>query len=129
MRYLFLSIPLVVAACAGATQMGVSPRVPAASGELDAKTGDNGNLRLDLKVHNLAPPDKVSPGASTYVVWLGPAQGGSPQNLGALRVDSKLNGELHTVTSQASPTIFVTAEPNPTVSSPSGEKLLWARLE
>jgi len=110
------------------TPMMASPRVPAAQGRVAVKDADNGNVKLAVQVKNMAPPEKVATGASTYVVWLKPLTTGNeneqPQNLGALAVNKDQEGELDTMTSYRQFDLFVTAEPQPGSTTPTGEQLL-----
>jgi hypothetical protein len=108
--------------------MLASPRVPAATGEVSVKDADNGNVKLEVQVKHMAPPEKVATGASSYVVWLKPLATGNeneqPQNLGALAVNKDQEGEFNTTTSYRQFDIFVTAEPQPGSTAPTGEQLL-----
>lgn len=112
----------------GGTPMLASPRVPAAQGAVSIKDADNGNMKLAVSVKHMAPPEKVATGASSYVVWLKPLATGNdneaPQNLGALAVNKDQEGEFDTVTSYRQFDIFVTAEPQPGSTAPTGEQLL-----
>jgi len=82
-----------------------------------------------VKVEHLAEPGKVVPGAKTYVVWGQPNTSGSPvRNLGALKVDDKLKGELKTSTPFGDFHLFLTVETSPEAEKPTGEPLLWAEV-
>jgi hypothetical protein len=111
-----------------AAPMQASPRVPAAQGAVSVQDGDNGNYKVAVNVKHMAPPDKVSTGASSYVVWLRPlatdAKSQPPQNVGALAVNKDLEGNLTTVTPYRQFDLFVTAEPVPNSTAPTGEQLL-----
>ncbi|MHB1844881.1 MAG: hypothetical protein ACYCWW_08625 [Deltaproteobacteria bacterium] len=117
---------LSLAGCAGnAYEMLPTTREPAAQGHLKTKETSNGNTQIKLLVQHLAPANKLSEGATTYVVWVRPAGGdGKPLNVGALKVDSDLEGELVTVTSFSRFTVFVTAEADSQVTAPSGVDVL-----
>lgn len=120
----------LLSACAGTTvKLAGSPQVPAAEGTVAIKSGENNNTRLKIDVHHLAPPERVSPGATALVVWASPmAAGGTPQNIGALRVNDKLDGELDTVTPLREFELLITAESFATVQAPSGPRLLSAHI-
>lgn len=110
-------------------QLNASPQVPAAQGAVRVTSGANNNTRLRIDVHHLAEPQRVAPGATALVAWAQPsAAGGTPQNIGALRVNDKLEGELETVTPQRDFQLMITAEPSPTASVPSGMPLLSAHI-
>lgn len=109
--------------------MASSADIPAAKGTIKAYGTDNDNTAVEVKVRHLAPPSRVAPGATTYVVWALPPGDQPPQNLGALRVDSDLTGKLETVTALRNFQVIVTAEPTATVTEPSGGELLSANVE
>lgn len=107
--------------------MMAETQTPAAQGKVLVKTGHNGNLDLDIKTAALAAPSSLTPAENAYVVWLQPP-GKDPQNLGELRVDKKLNGELHTVTPFKRFKIFITAEQNAQEQAPEGMQVLSATV-
>jgi hypothetical protein len=109
-------------------RLQTTPTVPAAEGTVEAKRGPNQNTAVSVEVRHLAKPQRIESGATTYVVWARPLQYGDVQNLGALKIDDELKGKLETVTPLQSFQLFITAEPAPTVSSPSGEPLLTANV-
>ena len=120
------AVALVCGCASGNTlRLTGSPQVPAAQGTVFVSRGANNNTLLRIDVHHLAPPERVAPGASALVAWVSStAAGGSPQNVGALQVNGKLEGELHTITPLQDFDLMITAEPSPTVVSPSGTPLL-----
>lgn len=106
-----------------------SPQVPAAQGAVRITSGANNNTRLRIDVHHLAEPQRIAPGATALVAWTQQSAAGSmPQNIGALRVNDRLEGELETVTPQQDFELIITAEPSPTASVPSGAPLLSAHI-
>lgn len=122
-----LAAPCGASACASATPIPMvgSPQTPAAQGAVTAEVGANGNTRLVVDVKHLAPPERVSPAAKVYVVWVQP-RGSAPQNVGALHVDQNLSGRLETVTAHTSFEVSVTAEEFPATTSPRGPRVLHA---
>lgn len=124
------SLAALAGACAGPSpevRMVTSPDIPAAEGVVRATAGENGNTQLRVFVRHLAPPEKVRPDATTYVVWVQPPDG-PPQNMGALAVDADLRGSLTTVTPLRSFDVFITLERSPTVTAPSARNLLSASV-
>jgi len=123
----FLSVSCSMLGGGGTRELRLTgnPDVPAAEGRAKVSTTDNGNTQIELVVEHLAPPEQVSSDATVYVVWV---QNTQPyehaQNLGALKVDGNLNGSIKTVTSLRSFDLFVTAEPSPSSTSPTGDALL-----
>jgi hypothetical protein len=98
---------------------------PSAEGKVQVATGDKGNRSLKVEAKNLLPANTAFPGASTYVVWLKPAEG-KPVNIGVLSPDKKLNAELDTKTPFTTFEIMVTAEESMQPMKPSGNEVLTA---
>jgi hypothetical protein len=109
-------------------QLASSGTIPGAQGEVKVGNGDNDNTKLDVEVKHLAEPSKLTPGATTFVVWVKPVGTETPQSLGALKVDKDLEGELKTVTPHRDFELFITAEASPTVPGPTGNSLLWGNV-
>lgn len=126
-------LTLALMACGGA---GPKPFVfepssvtPAASGQVATATGPNGNTKLSVKVAHLAPPDRVAPGATVYVVWVTELEEGSAaRSLGALQVDANLSGALESTTPLRSFDLSITAEATATVAGPSTSPVLKVRI-
>lgn len=120
-----LACSAAAAMAAAALPLGSSPEIPAAQGDVRLRTTRNGNTEIKLRVMHLAPPGKIVPGANVFVVWLrGQAQGAEPVNLGALRVDKRLNGKLTTTTPLSGFDLFITCEQSQTVTVPTAPELL-----
>ena len=117
---------LLAAHCAAATiQLGRSSQIPAAEGEAKIRQTSNGNTEIRLSVKHLAPPARIEPTSSVFVVWVrGLEAGGQPQNLGALRVNKNLSGKLKAVTSLREFDLFITCEGTQTATAPSSAELL-----
>jgi hypothetical protein len=114
------------ASCAGNEQMmAASAEIPAAEGKVSTEDADNGNTRVRIEVKHLAPPRRVAPDATTYVVWL-EAAGSTTQNVGALRVDDDLVGSLEFVTVYKTFRVVVTPEALATLSAPSHRAVFTA---
>lgn len=107
------------------SRMNASSVVPAAEGVAKFGKAPNGNTSIDLTVKHLADPQKLTPAASNYVVWLRADRDASAQNIGALSVDKDLVGRLKTVTALRSFDLSVTAEASGQAQDPTGEPLLW----
>jgi hypothetical protein len=126
--------------------LAASAQAPAAQGEVKTSRTSDQNTRVSVKVKHLAPPDRMSQGASTYVVWARPM--GVPAarvdgqrelvagredssglyNLGGLKIGKELDGELETMTPFKSFELFITAEPSSGVTAPRGERILWTTV-
>src|SRR5687767_12997860 len=106
-------------------RLTTSPDIPAAQGSVKVSTTENGNTKIDLSVQHLAPPERVNPGATVYVVWVrGSEPGAAQQSLGALRIDDELRGSMTAVTPLRSFDLYITAEPSPLGAAPTGKTLL-----
>jgi hypothetical protein len=117
--------------CASAptVRMVGSMDIPGAQGSVTTSSADNNNTAIVVDVKHLASPERVRPGATTYVVWARATGRDTYQNLGGLRVDSDLHGVLRTVTSLRSFDVIVTAEESPTVTIPTNKRVLSATIE
>jgi hypothetical protein len=108
--------------------MTATPIVPAARGEVAIAKDRNGNVRVTIKVEHLANPENLTPAAAVYVVWL-QDKAGSAENKGQLKVNKKLAASLKTVTPSKSFDLFVTAERDYGVKSPTGPEVLRATIQ
>lgn len=107
------------------TRIPLNPNqmVPAARGSVLAQQTHNGNTRINLTVHDLAQPVKLTPSATHYVVWV-QANGYPPEDVGTLKVNNDLNGKLTAETPFSDFAIFVTAEQSTQPRSPGPERVL-----
>ncbi len=104
--------------------MTADPSVPAASGSVHAQRDkDNGNTKLDIKVHHLARPSALNPPGNTYIVWVRPKDGDAVKQ-GALGVNKDLSGELHVITVAKDFDVFITPEQSESVTVPSSLEVL-----
>jgi hypothetical protein len=104
--------------------MSNAKEVPAASGEVRVVSVDSGNATIDVGVKHLARPAEAFPGNQAYIVWLKPDEGGAAQNLGELPVGDDLQGTFRTTTAFKRFQLFITAEQQTDVTSPSGNRVL-----
>ena len=102
--------------------------VPASQGTVKATVGENDNTKVSIRVKHLAPPSKIAPDATVYVVWL-QARNAARQNIGALMLNNNLEGSLDTVTPHRRFLITVTPEPGGRVSEPTHEPVFTADVE
>lgn len=96
---------------------------PSAMGDVDLSKDKNGNTNISLRVEHLAKPTLLTPPANLYVVWF-QEPGANPENEGQLQVGNDLKGQLKTITPLHNFDIFVTAEMDPTVKTPSDQVVL-----
>lgn len=125
-----LAVSLFCTAAYGAKKfpLTASPTVPAARGQVELDKDKNGNLRMNMKVEHLASPESLTPAAAVYVVWL-QEKGGTPENLGQLKVDKKLTAKFETVTPSKTFDLFVTGERDSSTKAPSGTEVLRAAIQ
>jgi len=109
-------------------RLTASSSVPAAEGKVSTDKDQNGNLKVKLETRHLAKPANLTPSATAYVVWI-QARGKEPENQGALKVGNDLEGKFETTTRYEAFDIFVTAENNPTATSPSGTEVLRGTVQ
>jgi hypothetical protein len=93
------------------------------NGDVDLSKDKNGNTNVSLRVEHLAKPTLLTPPANLYVVWF-QEPGSDPENEGQLQVGNDLRGQLKTTTPLHNFDIFVTAESDPTVKTPSDQMVL-----
>jgi hypothetical protein len=105
-----------------------SSKVPSASGEVNTDTDPNGNTKVDVKVQNLARPGNLTPPATAYTVWF-EQEGSGPLNEGELRVGKDLKGELKATTPWKNFDVFITAESDPHIKTPSGDRILSTKVQ
>ena len=117
--------------CAGSNQLRLtsSPDIPGAQSTAKVSTTDNGNTQIDLVVEHLASPDRVDPGATTYIVWVrGNEAEAQSQNLGALKVDENEKGSISATTPLRSFNLYITAEASQLSTTPTGKTLLYTTV-
>jgi hypothetical protein len=114
--------------CATAPQsMRSGAGVPASEGTVSATAGDNGNTNVTIRVKHLAPPSKLAPDATIYVVWIQP-QNGDVQNAGGMALNDNLEGSLAAVTPHRQFLLIVTPEVNGQVAQPTNEPVFTAEV-
>jgi len=99
--------------------------VPGATGEVKTGKDKNGNTKFSVQVKHLANPGSLTPPKSTYVVWIQQA-GAAPESQGVLKVSKNLEGKFETSTSDKHFDLWITAESDATVKTPSGPEVLRA---
>ena len=99
--------------------------VPGASGEVKSAKDKNGNTKFSVQVKHLANPSALTPPKSTYVVWI-QQPGAAPESQGVLKVDKNLEGKFETSTADKRFDLWITAENDASIKSPSGPEVLRA---
>jgi hypothetical protein len=109
-------------------RMTAGTQVPAATGTVKVtRDKDNGNTNFEIKVDHLAKPANLTPPAVLYIVWVRP-RGSDAVKQSALGVDNDLKAQVKGNTVSKEFDLFITAEPNENVSSPSGPEVLRAHI-
>lgn len=97
---------------------------PAAQGNLNTSIDPNGNTELNITVKHLAYPDRLSPGARAYVVWVQPEGQDSYQNIGTLKVNENLEGNYQTKVPYKNFNLLITPESSMRAQAPSGTAVM-----
>jgi hypothetical protein len=117
------------AALADQFRMRAGESNPAATGVIHANTDRNGNVAIELEAKHLAPPSRLTPPHSTYVVWAQPS-GKPAEVLGELRVNTDdMAASFKTSVAYHNFDIFVTAEDSPKPDTPSSTEVLRASVQ
>lgn len=97
---------------------------PAAQGNVSTSVDDNGNTQLDVNVKHLAQPEKLSPGAKAYVVWVKPEGQKNYQNVGTMKVNENLEGNYQTKVPYKNFNLMITPESSMRAQAPSGTTVM-----
>jgi hypothetical protein len=115
-------------ACSKKVKFSSSTIVPAAQGIVKIKKDANKNSSIDIRIKNLAEPNRLEIGKTVYVVWMLTDQNGV-KNIGRL-ISSKslfsslLQARLTTITPFSPIQIFITAEENSDTPYPGSYLIL-----
>jgi hypothetical protein len=125
---LVLVVILVTSSCTNKISFLTSTVVPAARGTVKIKNDSNKNHTINIALLNLAEPERLNPAKKMYMVWMETDQG-AIKNIGQIMTDSgtfskTLKADFKTVTSFTPVKIFITAENDANVQSPSWEIIL-----
>jgi hypothetical protein len=123
-----ISFVLALAAAAREDKLTNTGAAPAAEGKAISSTDRNGNTAVEIQVKHMATPQSLTPPRQNYLVWVQP-RGQSPELLGALRVNSDLEGSLKASTTYKTFDIFVTAEDQLHADQPSSTVVLKGTID
>lgn len=121
LSYIFAAI--LISACSGKHTFPTSEVLPAAEAVVKIDKNKNDNFDIELEIENMARPDRLTPARSNYVVWMD-TPGHGTVNLGNLRISSKNNASLNTMTPYKPTRIFITAENSQNPMMPSTQVVL-----
>ncbi len=105
-------------------KMQVSNLTPASEGEITAKKQNANETSLKIEVKHLASPEKISPVAKNYVVWMQPQGQDVVQNLGTLALNENKEAKFERTVPFESFRVFVTPEADRLAPSPTGPVIL-----
>jgi len=102
--------------------------VPAARGYVNVKRDKNKNYVIEVKVSNLAEVNRLQPSKQAYVIWMITDQE-ITKNIGRLNssttaLSTKLKASYETSSSSKPVKIFITAEDDAGIQSPSEQVIL-----
>ncbi|NUO47544.1 MAG: hypothetical protein HOV80_01670 [Polyangiaceae bacterium] len=126
MRWLALSIALVLGGCGTVYPLTADPSIPFAEGRVMASRNDDGTVEIDLDTLHMGDPGKLDPAATTYVVWIRPLgqTDAKPENVGGFKPNTELKGWLSFKTKHKDIELFVTPEASADAAAPTGHILL-----
>ena len=91
---------------------------PAAEGYVKVSADHNNNNVIKISIKNLAEIDRMDPDMQTYIVWM-VTDRDSTENIGRINSSNSLNVSFEAVSSYQPIKIFITAEKNESVQTPS----------
>jgi len=126
--FLLFSFLLATAAWGREDKLTNTGTAPAAEGKIITDNDRNGNTGIEIHVKHMATPQSLTPARQTYLVWVQP-RGKDPELLGALRVNSDLEGSLKAATTYKNFEVFITAEDSMKPDTPSSNVILKGTVE
>lgn len=123
----FVALSLIallgLSSCASTSSFLISTVVPAAEGTIRIRKDKNKNYDIVIKMYNLAEVERLEPPKNAYVVWM-ENEDGRVKNLGRINsshemLTKKLKATFETVSPTKPTKIFITAEDEANVTSPS----------
>lgn len=95
------------------------PRAVGADAIIDLEEVEGGNVMVTVEARHLAPPSRLDPGATTYVVWF-VTPGGGVDKAGSLSYDADdRTGSLVATHTETSFRVLITAEASRNAMRPS----------
>lgn len=113
---------LLLTACGSTMQLPISNAAPAAEIKVKKQMDNNENYEIKVTAENLADAQRLSPSRETYVVWIKTDENGI-KNVGQLNPENGKKVTLETVSSFEPKAIFITAEDEGNVSTPTGTEI------
>ena len=127
----FLFMAFQLTSCSKKIEFPTSSVVPAAQGHVKIKKDSNRNFSIDVRIKNLAEPDRLQPPKDVYIVWMETKNSGI-KNIGQLKItrdllSNNLKGNLQAVSSFEPSLIFITAEERADIQFPGAQVVLKTR--
>lgn len=119
----FIFAAIMISSCSNKYVFPTSEVLPAAEAEVRIERNKSNNYEIELEIDNIASPKRLTPARSHYVAWMETENHGTV-NLGNLRISSKNEAELNTVTPYKPIRIFITAEDSQNIMQPSTQVVL-----
>ena len=126
--FLLFSFLLATVAWGREDRLTNTGAAPAAEGKVITDNDRNGNTGVEIQVRHMATPQSLTPPKQTYLVWVQP-RGKDPELLGALRVNSDLQGSLKAATTYKDFDVLITAEDSTKPEMPSSMVILKGTVE
>lgn len=125
---LILMVALAGSSCTPNMKFNTSTIVPSATGDVKVRKDRNQNYAINIRIFNLAEPEKLSPAKGAYVVWM-ESDGNTPKKLGRINTGTglfskALKAEMNTTVTTKPTRVFVSAEDNADVDYPQGAVVL-----
>jgi hypothetical protein len=121
-RVMVIAFIFSLSSCAKKIYFSNSSVEPAAQGSVKMTKDRNENYSLNINIMNLAPPERMQPASSVYLVWMD-TEGNGTKNLGKIMsggnmLSKTLKGSLNSVTRFKPTRVYITAETDPGVTTP-----------
>ena len=98
--------------------------IPAARGTVAVKKDNNNNFNINIQLAYFAEPTRLQPAHNAYVVWLLTNSDNMTHNIGQIKTSGNLKASFETVSSLKPNKIFITAEDDAGVQSPTTQIVL-----
>ena len=118
---LLYSLMALLGACATTSDFPVSDIVPAAEIIVKKKTEKNSNYKIIVSARNLASPDRLTPPANCYTVWVNTTNG--YRKIGQLTNKNARSANLESLVPFDFYEVFITAERDTEISYPTGPEI------
>ena len=126
-----LAITILFGSCAKKVRSTPTALVPAAEVFVKIKKDENKNYPIEIKLSNLAEPERLQPARQVYIVWVETKTNGI-ENVGQLKSSkglftNTLEGTLATVTAFEPLRMSITAEDTTSIQYPGTQTVIQTR--